>query len=415
MKIANRSKTRNMYEAVMPAIISGDKPCFAEKIFITRPNLPDPDEIMPLLKDMLARRWVTNFGHYHNELQRRLQDALGVKHVLPCCNGTIGLFLLLKALGVKGRIVTTPFTFPATIHAISMADCKPLFCDIDPDDYSISPASVSKNITKDVSAILAVNVFGNISDTESLERIGDQYGIPVLYDSAHSFMSSFNGRRSGSFGRAEMFSFHATKLFTTLEGGAIATNDDALYNRLKLMINFGIKDEEHVVDVGLNGKMTELNAIFGLIAFDKVGSIIAKMSSLAAAYRARLVSIPGIKLQNIRKGCEVNNQYMAVEVMPQDFGLTRDELCEALKYDNIYARKYFFPSGQDYDCYKDLDFAVGADVPVARAVSSRILCLPIYNRLSETDVQKICDLLSAISLNSSRIRKKLKRSGVIWM
>jgi len=408
MDTAKRPQDSHISSGMVPAVISGNEPYFKEKIYITRPNLPDSSELMPRMEEMLARKWVTNFGHFHNELKEKLEKAIGVKHVLPCCNGTIGLFLLLKALDLKGPVITTPFTFPATIHAISMAGCQPLFCDIDPDNYSLCPKSVAKNINKNVSAILAVNVFGNISDTEALERIGDKYGIPVIYDSAHSFMSSCKGKMSGTFGKAEMFSFHATKLFTTLEGGAITTNDDALFNRLKLMINFGIKDEDHVVDVGLNGKMTELNAIFGLIAFDKVKGIIEKMSGLAQIYRTRLSAIPGIKSQKIREGCKVNNQYMAVEVISEEFGLTRDELYRVLKMDNVYARKYFFPAGQDYDCYKDMGFAGSTKLPVTEKVSSRILCLPIYNSLEASDVNKICDLLSSINRHSPEIKKKLK-------
>ena len=394
---------------IVPNLISGSGPLFKEKIYITRPNLPLSRALFPKIEEMINNKWVTNFGHFHNELEKELKALLKVKHVVLCCNGTIGLFLLLKALDLKGRVITSPFTFPATIHAIEMAGLEPVFCDIDADDYSISPESVEQSIDSKVSAILAVNVFGNVSNVEKLQAIGDKHKIPVLYDSAHAFFSFYNGKPVGGFGKAEMFSFHATKLFTTLEGGAITTNDDALFKRLKLLINFGIKDEENVVDVGLNAKMSEVNAIFGILSLDKINEIVQKLFVLSKIYKEKLKQIPGIKIQKIRSGHVMNNQYMPIEIVSEEFGLDRDKVFMALKEDNVIARKYFFPLGNHYGCYKDKDFAKNAKVPNAERVASNILCLPIYASLAPESVEKICDLLKSIHDNRKEIATKLNK------
>jgi len=401
-------KLTNSNLKIVPNLLSGNGPLFKEKMYITRPNLPEPKALFPKIEEMIQNKWVTNFGHFHTELEEKIKALLKVKHVVLCCNGTIGLFLLLKALDLKGRVITSPFTFPATIHAIEMAGLEPVFCDIDADDYSISPGAVEQSIDSKVSAILAVNVFGNVSNVEKLQAIGAKHNIPVLYDSAHAFFSFYNGKPVGGFGKAEMFSFHATKLFTTLEGGAIATNDDALFKRLKLLINFGIKDEENVVDVGLNAKMSEINAIFGILSLDRLKEIIEKLSILSKIYKERLKQIPGIKVQKIRTGHVMNNQYMPIEIIPEEFGLDRDKVFMALKKDNVIARKYFFPLGNHYDCYKDEDFAKNAKVPNAEKVAGRILCLPIYSSLTPESVEKVCDLLKSIHNNRKEILAKLR-------
>lgn len=394
---------------MIPNFISKKGPLFKEKIFITRPNLPASAKLLPKIDEMIRKRWVTNFGDFHNELERRIKDALQVKYAVLCCNGTMGLFLLLKALKLRGRVITSPFTFPATVHAIYMAGLEPVFCDIDTDDYMLSAEKVERHIESDVSAVLSVNVFGNISDVESLDRISAKHRIPIIYDSAHAFYSSYKGKPAGGFGRAEMFSFHAAKLFTTLEGGAITTNDEALFRRLKLLINFGIKDEEHVIDVGLNAKMSEISAIFGLLSLANVEEVIDNLTGLKEIYKQRLAQIPGIKFQKIREGCVINNQYMAIEIIPEEFGLDRDALHSVLKEDNVIVRKYFFPAAHQYDCYKDMPFAKNAELPNTEKVSGRIICLPIYHDLKKDDITKICDLIESTYRYRDEISDRLRQ------
>ena len=392
---------------IIPAFISKKGPLFHEKIYITRPNLPSMEELLPKIQRMLDKRWVTNFGDFHNELEKKLQKVLNVKHVVLCCNGTIGLFLLLKALNLKGRVITSAFTFPATIHAICMAGLEPVFCDIDPCTYVLSPKSVKSNIDSSVSAILSVNVFGNTSQVEEIDNIGKEYNLPVLYDSAHAFLCSYKNKPAGGFGRAEMFSFHATKLFTTLEGGAIATNDTDLFRRLKLLINFGIKNEESIVDIGMNAKMSEINAIFGILSLKKMKSVVKKLAILSDMYKKRLSKIPGIKFQQISKECLTNNQYMPIEIDSSLFGLNRNMLHAVLKCDNIIARKYFYPAGHQYECYKDMGFAAHPNLPNTEAIADKILCLPIYESLSTDSIDKICSLIESIYFYRKEIATNL--------
>lgn len=392
----------------LPAIISGKKPFLSQKVFVTMPTLPSIEEVTPMLARMLKTRWVTNFGDFHNQLQDKIKELTGVKYALLCCNATIGLLVLLKTLPKKEKIITTPFTFPGTIHAIQMAGFTPCFCDISLDSFTLDPECVKSAIDSRVAAILAVNVLSDIVDVEAMQRIGKSRGIPVLYDSAHAFLARYRGTPVANFGRAEVFSFHGTKLFTTLEGGAITTNDKALYQRLRLLINCGIKDAEHVAAVGINAKMSEASAIFGLLSLKKRHFILRRLRNLASMYRKRLSGVPGIKFQQIRKGFLPNNQYMAIRIQEDKFGLSRDELYRALTYDNVFARKYFFPLGHHYDCYRDKAFAKAAILPNAQIVAKEVLCLPQYPLLEESKVGVICDLIEACRNNAGPIRKKLR-------
>lgn len=394
---------------ITPRILSNKKRLFNEKIFLTRPNLPSIEELSPMIEEVLKKRWVTNFGEFHNGLEEKIKRLLKVKYVVLCCNGTIALFLLLRALNLKGKAITTAFTFPATVHSIYMAGLEPLFCDINQDDYTLNLESIRRNITSDTSCILGVNVFGNICDVEKLDAAGKEFGIPVIYDSAHAFLCKYKNKPVGGFGDAEMFSFHATKLFTTIEGGAITSNDEDLYIKLRQLINFGIKNEESVVGIGLNGKMSEINAIFGLLSLNKINKIIGKLKDLSESYKDYLSGIPGIKFQKIRKDCQINHQYMPVEIIPEEFGLTRDELHFVLKEDNVITRKYFYPAAHQYECYKELNFARSAKLPNTDKVASQILCLPIYAALRRPDVRQICELIKSIHCHSKEIAYKLKR------
>jgi len=391
-----------------PNFLSKRGPLFPQKVYVTRPTLPTIEEISPMLSEMLEKKWVTNFGDFHNELEAKLRDVFRVKHVLLFCNGTIALFLLIKAMKLTGSVITTPFTFPATIHSVYMAGLNPLFCDVNPETYTLDPIQVEKSISNSVSAILGVNVFGNACDIDALERIGRKWNIPVIFDSAHAFATFYKAKPIGGFGNAEMFSFHATKLFTTLEGGAITTNDDGLYKRLRLLINFGIQDEENIISTGLNGKMTEMNAIFGLLCLKNIDSILKRLVTLSKTYWQILSTIPGLKFQKAQTGCSSNNQYMTIEIMENQFGMDRNTLHRVLKEDNLITRKYFYPAGHEYACYRDCDFVRGLSLPNANLLTKRILCLPMYSSLSEADIVKICGLIESCHKHSGEIKDKLR-------
>jgi dTDP-4-amino-4,6-dideoxygalactose transaminase len=391
-----------------PAIISGKPPAFKKPLFMTRPNQPGKKELFQMTARMMKNRWLTNFGEFHNEFAGELKKLLGVSYVLPCCNATMGLFLLLRVLELKGKVITTPFTFPATIHSITMAGLEPLFCDISPDDYTLDMESVSKNISQGVSAILAVNIFGNICDVERLDYLSKKHNIPVIYDSAHAFYSRYKGRMVGGFGRAEVFSFHAAKFFNTLEGGAVATNDGELYGKLRLLMNFGIKNEESVIGMGLNGKMSEMNAIFGLLNLRKVKENKKRLGELSALYRKKLSVIKGIKFQLPKPDCETNGQYMPVEIIEAEYGLNRNELYAVLRTENVFARKYFYPPAYDYECYRNSDFSK-VELPGVDLVSKRILCLPLFVSMKTNELGTVCELLKSIQCHSVELRNKLQK------
>lgn len=393
---------------IIPNILSNKGPLFKESFYITRPNLPEAEEVYPYIKKMIESRWVTNFGKYHEAFSEEIKKRLGVKYVLPCCNATIGLLLLIEALELKGKVITTPFTFPATVHSITMAGLEPVFCDIDKDEYTIDTKVVERLVTKGAAAVLAVNVFGNICDVDDLDRISLKYNIPVIYDSAHAFLASYKGKKVGGFGRAEVFSFHATKFFTTLEGGVITTNDEQLYKKLRLLINFGIKDEENVTGIGLNGKMSEMNAIFGILSFQKADKNLKKLKDLNKIYKEELAGIPGLKMQKINRHCKPNNQYMPVEIIGEEFGLTRDDLHKALKMDNVITRKYFYPSAERYECYREKEFVKNAVLENVNTVTGRVLCLPLYASMEVSCAKKICGLVKSIRGHSKEVKAKLK-------
>ncbi|MDI6756535.1 MAG: DegT/DnrJ/EryC1/StrS family aminotransferase [Endomicrobiia bacterium] len=390
----------------IPNILSGKGPFFDALVYVARTTLPPRAELSKLLDRIYETRWVTNFGELHNELESKVAKESGARYAVLCANGTLALYALLKTLDFKGDVLTTPFTFPATVHSIVMAGARPVFCDIDPDDYSLDPAEVARKIGPETSAVLGVHVYGNVCDVDALDAAASPRGVPVVYDSAHAFKGEFNGRRVGSFGRAEVFSFHATKLFTTIEGGAVVTNDESIRRGVRHLINFGIKDEESVVAVGLNAKMSEFHAAVGLLNIKETDRILEKLRTLADIYRGRLERVPGIKLQKIRPGSTPTNQYMSVEIIAEDFGMDRDSLYLALKSENIVARKYFYPPAHKYECYKNESFS-RVSLPNAERAAAGILCLPIYYTLDEKSVEGVCDIIASLRANAADVKKKL--------
>lgn len=391
-----------------PNILSGKGPLFRDKLFITRPNLPDKNDLFPMLERMLESKWVTNFGAFHDQFAEKVRGAAGAKFALPCCNGAIGLFLLIEALELKGKVITTPFTFPATVHAVTMAGLEPILCDIDKDGYTLDMDDVERRLDSSVAAILGVNVFGNVCDLDRLAKLSEKRGITLIYDSAHAFLTRYKGKPVGGFGKAEMFSFHATKFFSTIEGGAVTTDDEALYRKLRDLVNFGIKNEERVTGIGLNAKMSEMNAIVGLLSYGKKDELLRKLSELSKLYSEKLGGIPGVKTQKVREGCTPNNSYMPVEIVEEEFGLSRDEVHEALKADNVITRKYFYPSAHQYECYKGRAFTRAA-LPNTEKVGSQILCLPNYASLRPEEAEKVCVLLAVLQKNAPDVRKALKK------
>jgi dTDP-4-amino-4,6-dideoxygalactose transaminase len=369
---------------------------FDKPIYVTRPLLPSIPALTERLQEVWDAQWLTNAGAQHEMLVGRLRTYLDVPEVSLYNNGTIALLAAVRALNMSGEVITTPFTFPATPHAISWSGAEPVFCDIDPVMMTIDPVQVESLITPRTTGILAVHVYGIPCDVDALQAIADRHGLKIVYDAAHAFGTRINGVGIGNFGDASMFSFHATKLFHTAEGGALTTKDASTRAALDHLKNFGILGQDAVDIVGINGKMNELQAALGLCVLDHVTEELRRRRAIIARYRERLGHVDGLTLMPEPEGVESSLQYFVIRIDQRRFGRSRDDVFERLKAYNVLARKYFFPLCTDYDCYRSLPSAAPGRLPVASQVVSEVLCLPLYGTLGLEDVDAICDMIFEI-------------------
>jgi dTDP-4-amino-4,6-dideoxygalactose transaminase len=369
---------------------------FEKPIHVTRPLLPPLASMMARLAEVWATQQLTNIGPQHERLEAALRDHLGVRDLSLFTNGTVALITAIRALGLTGDVLTTPFTFPATPHALSWSGITPVFCDVDPITLNIDPDAAVRAVTARTSAILAVHVYGNPCDVASLQRLADRHGLKIIYDAAHAFGTRIDGRGIGTYGDATMFSFHATKLFHTAEGGALACGDPALKTRIDDLRNFGIHGPDAVDAIGLNGKMSELQAALGLCVLEVMGEELVSRRGLLARYRERFTRIDGITWLQGMNGVEASCQYAVIRVDRTRFGCSRDVLHRGLRAYNVFTRKYFFPLCASYDCYRDLPSAAPDNLPVATRAVQEVLCLPLYGTLTGDDVDRICDMIGAV-------------------
>ena len=366
---------------------------FDELIYVTRPLLPPLGEVVARLEDVWASRWLTNGGAQHERLEAALRAHLGVPHLSLFNNGTIALLTAMRSLRLTGSVVTTPFTFPATPHSLVWGGIEPVFCDIDPCTLTIDPAAIEQAIRPDTSAILGVHVYGLPCDVAGVQAVADRHGLKILYDGAHVFGTTIGGRGIGTFGDATMFSFHATKLFHTAEGGALACSTPEMKASVDELKNFGILGQEEVGEVGINGKMNELQAALGLAVLDHVAAELSQRAAIDARYRERLSGVPGLTLLPEPPGVAASRQYFVVRIDASAFGASRDDLQAGLRAYNVMTRKYFFPLCSDYACYRHLPSAAPERLPVAQRAAREVLCLPIYGTLPLDAVDRICDML----------------------
>jgi dTDP-4-amino-4,6-dideoxy-D-glucose transaminase len=402
--------TRRAAAGKRPAILGG-APTFPEFIYVARAAAPDADRLARLLARVFASRQLTNDGILVHELQERLALRLGVGWCAALTNGTTALQLALRALDLSGDVITTPFTFPATVHAIDWLGLTPVFCDIDPETYNLDPAAAETLITDRTSAILGVHVFGNPCDVRALERLRVRRGVRLIYDAAHAFDVRVDGRGIGTWGDLSALSFHAAKMFHTAEGGALVGADAALFERVAALRNFGIRDESTVHGVGINGKMSELHAAVGLALFDRIDDEIATRRRLQARYVARLGEVEGIRFQRVDPATTPNHAYCTIEIDPTGFGLSRDQVRQALLFENIAARHYFWPLCSENPYYRGLPSAAPYRLPNAHRVASRVLSLPLYGELSEEMVDRIGDALIALHAAAPLVRNRLPAGG----
>ena len=360
-------------------------------IFVTRPSLPPIDEYIAELRDIWESQWLTNMGPKHNLLEKELKEYLDVDRILLFTNGHTALELCLQAMKLSGEVITTPFTFASTTHAIVRNHLKPVFCDIDSKTYCIDTTKIENLITEKTTAIVPVHVYGHLCDVEEIERIAKKYNLKVIYDAAHTFGERYKGRGIGSFGDASMFSFHATKVYNTIEGGAICFKDETLGKELYKLKDFGIKDEETVDGVGTNGKMNEFVAAMGLCNLRHVDENIAKRKSLVECYRENLACIDGLQLPPIQQDVQSNYSYFPIVVDEAVCGVSRDDIFMRLGESGVYARKYFYPLTNAFDCYKG-EFDVN-ETPIALKISHQVLTLPLYAGLTLDEVRFICEII----------------------
>ena len=359
-------------------------------IMVTQSTLPSLSEYVDEIAPLWDSRWLTNNGSLHQKLESQLCDFLGVEHLSLFTNGHLALEMVLQALELTGEVITTPFSFASTTHAIVRNGLTPVFCDIKPSDYTLDPSLLESLITDKTSAILPVHVYGNICDVEAIQKIADKYKLRVIYDAAHAFGETYNGQGIGTFGDASMFSFHATKVFNTIEGGAVATSESLIKQKLEVIKNFGITGPEDVAEIGGNAKMNEFQAAMGICNLRHLSEEIEKRRHVVERYRHNLSGIAGITL-TVPKS-DVNENYAYFPVVFDGYRYTRDQVYEKLKEYDIFARKYFYPTINTYSCYKDRFDSTAT--PVAQHIAQRVLTLPLYADLSLEDVDRICAIIT---------------------
>ena len=366
-----------------------------EKIMVTRPFFPDREEFDHYVNQIWKNRWMTNQGPLHEKFTHELKSFLGCDNITLTVNGHMALEVALRGLRVHGEVITTPFTFASTTHSISLTGLTPVFCDVRASDMTIDPDKIEELITDKTEAILPVHVYGHPCDTERIEQIAVKHNLKILYDAAHAFGVRKNGRCIALEGDASIFSFHATKLFNTIEGGAIVYRDERYKKNFDMYKNFGIENEESIPFIGGNGKMNEFQAAMGLANLPHMQQIIQCRKDYTLHYRNRLAEIPGVRFfqPDLDPAVEYNFAYLPIQIT-DDATLTRDQLCEELKRHNIFVRKYFYPLISDCACYRALSSA--ANLPVASKASQQIITVPLYYGMGYDTIDYVCDKIESL-------------------
>ena len=363
----------------------------SDVINVTRSSIPPFEEYCAEIRDIWDSHWLTNMGEKHQRLEKALEEYLGAEHVTLLTNGHLALENVLEAMDLHGEIITSPFTFASTTHAIVRCGCTPVFCDIDPETFTIDAGKVETLITDRTVAILPIHVYGNLCNTDALAAIAKKHGLKLVYDAAHAFGVKKNGVSAACFGDASMFSFHATKVFNTIEGGALCYSDEALGQRIRDLKNFGIHGPEEVPFVGGNAKMNEFCAAMGLCNLRHLDGWLAERKAVVEHYRARLSGVAGIRLNKPQPGVESNYAYFPV--IFDGYKYDRDEVFRRLGEHNIVARKYFYPITNSFDCYRGRPGFDPDGTPIAKYMGDRVLTLPLYAGLAADDVDRICDII----------------------
>ncbi len=366
-----------------------------EKIVtVTSPLIPPLEEFIPYLEDIWDRKWLTNNGNYHKKLEKELCEYLGVEHLSLFTNGTIPLITALQALRITGEVITTPYSFVATTHSLWWNGIKPVFVDIDPVTCNIDPEKIEAAITPRTTAIMPVHVYGYPCDTKKIQAIADKYGLKVIYDAAHTFGVTANGESILTAGDMSTLSFHATKTYNTVEGGALICKDETTKQRIDYLKNFGFANETTVVAPGINGKMDEIRSAYGLLSLKYVDAAIAARKQVAIKYREALKDVNGISFMEEMPKVKHNYAYFPIFVDKEKYGIDRDELYFKMKDNNIFGRRYFYPLISDFSTYRGLESANPKNLPVANKIADSVICLPMHHELSEREIERTISIIT---------------------
>ena len=385
----------------------GGEPLFKSALHVGRPNIGNRERLMARINDMLDRAWLSNNGPFVQQLERKMAEFLGVRHCIPICNGTVALELAIRATGLRGEVIVPSFTFIATAHALQWQEITPVFCDIDVRTHRIDPAQVQRLITPRTTGIIGVHVWGQPCDIEALSEIARRRNLTLMFDAAHAFGCSYRGKMIGNFGSAEVFSFHATKFFNTFEGGAIATNDDALATRIRLMKNFGFHGYDNVEYIGTNGKMTEVCAAMGLTGLESFEEFVQWNRRNYAQYRQELVGVPGIRMLALNESERCNYQYIVLEIEEELTEISRDRLIQALHAENILARRYFYPGCHRMEPYRSFFPHAGLLLPETERLARKVMVLPTGTAIGEAEISAICQVCRLIATNGKELQRAM--------
>ena len=366
-----------------------------EKVFVTQPLLPPLEEFIPYLEDIWKRKWLTNNGYYHQELEKALSKYLKVPFISLFTNGTLPLITALQALRITGEVITTPYSFVATTHSLWWNGIKPVFVDIDSKTCNLDPEKIEAAITPKTTAIMPVHVYGQPCDVLKIKEIADKYGLKVIYDAAHAFGVEINGKSVLEYGDMSTLSFHATKVYNTVEGGALICHDAETKKRIDYLKNFGFANETTVVAPGINGKMDEIRSAYGLLTLKKIDEAIKSRKQIAELYRNGLEDIKGISFMTDTNGIRHNYAYFPIFVDEKEYGMTRDELYFKMQERDVFGRRYFYPLISEFSMYRGLESAKPENLPIATKIANSVICLPMYADLGNGDVERIIEIIKS--------------------
>lgn len=396
-----------MKTAIDDLAICGGAPAFAEVLHVGRPNVGDRARLLARINSILDSRWLSNMGPFEKEFERRIAEMAGVEHCVAMCNATVALEIAIRALGMTGEVIVPSFTFIATAHALQWQEITPVFCDIDPQTYTLDPARVEQMITPRTTGIIPVHVWGQICNIEALAEIASRHRLKMIFDSAHALGCSYKGRMIGGFGEAEVFSFHATKFLNSLEGGAVVTNDGELARKIRLMKNFGFTNYDRTDYIGTNGKMNEISAAVGLTNLESMDAFIKTNYQNYREYLKELDGLPGISVVRYDETQPNNFQYVVLEIDGAISRVSRDQLMEILHAENVLARRYFYPGCHQMEPYRSRFPDAGRWLPNTERLCGRVLSLPTGTAVTTEDIRTVCQIIRLAVDNEESISARL--------